>query len=134
MVTDQSLVFKVYLAGGLASDWQHQIISASSNIEFLDPRTWQHPSPAVYTERDLAAIRMSDAVFAFMSSANPSGYGMSLEIGYAHALKKPIIFCDLLKEDWRRKYFGMAKVCATYFYEDVDLAIECLKKLGETRR
>lgn len=103
---------KVYLAGGLSCDWQD---AAPDHWEILDPRTWQSDDPAIYTERDLAGIRAAGAVLAFMSGANPSGFGMSLEIGYAHALGKPIYFVDQISSDWRSRYFGMHRtICRTF--------------------
>lgn len=119
-------MFKVYLAGGLSNDWQDAIKDQLKDVKFLDPRSWQDPDPKVYTDRDLEAIRKSDAIFAFMSSSNPSGYGMSLEIGYAFALQKPIVFCNLPKDDWRQRYFGMAQTCATYVCESVQEAAGAL--------
>ena len=97
---------KVYLAGGMQDGWQDRF---SGDFEFLDPRSWSDPDPATYTARDLDAIRQADAVLAYMDSANPSGYGLSLEVGFAHALGKPVVFVDALGVDWRSRYFGIVR-------------------------
>lgn len=108
---------KIYLAGGLKSNWQDRAAEFLSGCELLDPRTWQETglsgySHAVkYTESDLSAIRACDVLVAYMDSTNPSGFGLCIEIGYAKALGKTIIFVDLL-EDARSKYFDMARVMA----------------------
>lgn len=102
---------RVYLAGGMSDGWQAQM--ADPAITFLDPRTWQDDDPAVYTRRDLEAIRSADAVLAYMDSANPSGYGMSLEVGFAHALGIPVVFVDAMQSDWRGRYFGMVRSVST---------------------
>lgn len=101
---------KVYLAGGMQDGWQDRF---SADFELLDPRSWQDPDPVVYTARDLAAIRDADAVLAYMDSANPSGYGLSLEVGFAHALGKPVVFVDVIGADWRSRYFGMVRSVST---------------------
>ena len=105
---------KVYLAGGMKSNCVEmlRVMIAARGHDLLDPATWQDSDPDIYTERDLKAIRECDAVLAFMDSSNPSGYGMSLEIGYAHALGKRIVFLDWIYDDWRSRYFGMVRSVA----------------------
>ena len=119
---------KVYLAGGLSCDWQDRV---PAHWELLDPRSWQDPDPAVYTERDLTAIRAADVVLAYMSSANPSGFGMSLEVGYAHALGKRVLFVDEIGGDWRSRYFGMHRsICEVH--TSLDAAIAALRDAPQT--
>lgn len=109
-----------YLAGGMQSDWR-EAASIYSAHTFIDPRKLNEgvTDPAIYTERDLAAIRQCDGVLAFMSPDNPSGYGLSVEVGYAAALDKPIAWVDTLGDDWRARYFGMHRhmghVCPDFY-------------------
>lgn len=106
---------KVYLAGGMQSPLGKQLRALiGDGVEWLDPADWQaeHPLPEQYTARDLAAIQEADVVLGFMSPDNPSGYGLSLEIGYAHALGKRVVFCDCMGADWRGRYFGMIRSVA----------------------
>jgi nucleoside 2-deoxyribosyltransferase len=84
---------------------QHQI---------LDPRSWSDPTPAIYTARDLQAIRNCDCLLVHMASSNPSGFGLSVELGFAYAIGKRIIFCDEISSDWRSNYFGMHREMANY--------------------
>jgi len=102
------MIRKFYLAGGMHSNWRAEASCISAHA-FIDPRALNAgiDDPAVYTERDLAAIRECDGVLAFMSPDNPSGYGLSVEVGYAAGLGKPIAWIDTLGEDWRSRYFGM---------------------------
>lgn len=103
---------KVYLAGGQKSTPLREAILAELNDaghEVLDPAASGLTDEKEYTAWDLQAIQKADAVLAFMSSDNPSGYGVSLEIGYAHGIGKRIVFLDATDEDWRHKYFGMAR-------------------------
>ena len=48
-----------------------------------------------------------------MDSFNPSGYGMSLEVGYAKGKNKPILYIDNMTTDYRNKYFGMVRSVST---------------------
>lgn len=114
---------KIYLAGGFTDDWQDR---CKGDHEFLDPRTWQDPDPAIYTARDLAAIRDCDVLLAHMSSSNPSGFGMSLEVGYAHALGKRVVFVDHIGQDWRSRYFGMVRSIAWRVVPTFDEALAVL--------
>lgn len=77
------------------SGWQQEVKSmVGGAVEFFDPRTHQLPEMAGYTAWDLHYVRQCDIVFAYMESTNPSGIGLSVEIGFARALGKTIIFVD----------------------------------------
>lgn len=112
----------VYLAGGMKDGWQERIVPFLDGHEILDPRSWGSPDPAVYTARDLEGIRKADCLLVHMSSSNPSGFGLSVELGYAYALGKRIIFCDEIEGDWRSGYFGMHRQMATVVCRDLEFA------------
>lgn len=103
----------VYLAGGLKDGWQDRVAPYLAGHTILDPRSWQDSDPAVYTVRDLEAVRAADCVLACMDSANPSGFGLSVELGYACALGKRVVFWDDLGKDWRSRYFDMHRQMAS---------------------
>lgn len=84
----------VYLSGGHYSGWQKDVIKEANGFEYKDPSKNDLTDPRLYTEWDLEAIHSSDIVFAYFEDANPAGYGLSLEVGYAAALGKHIIFVD----------------------------------------
>jgi nucleoside 2-deoxyribosyltransferase len=83
---------KIYLAGGMAATWQDQVIAARPDVKFMDPRSHGLKSEIAYTKWDLDAVNDSDLIFAYMTAVNPSGIGMSLEVGFARALGKEIWF------------------------------------------
>lgn len=86
---------KVYLAGGMKSGWQDKIIKQFGNkYIFLNPRDHQLSISEQYTTWDLHYVKKADIILAYMEKDNPSGYGMTLEIGYAQALNKTIILID----------------------------------------
>lgn len=108
---------KVYLAGDMRSGWQDRITKLlPKTIKISDPRKKPkeyEKTPALYTQWDLSEIRKADIVLAYMCGSNPSGFGLSLELGYACALGKTIIFLDAIKKDFRSGYFGMARSVST---------------------
>ena len=113
---------KIYLAGGMKDGWQDRAIDLFYKHAILDPRSWSDPNPAIYTERDLEAIRRADCVLVYMASNNPSGFGLSVELGYAYALGKEIVFCDEIRDDWRSPYFGMHREMATRVCHSIEEA------------
>jgi len=85
----------VYLAGGMRSGWQDKVIEACPKyVTFLDPRSHGLQEAEHYTEWDLDAIRSCNILFGYLEKDNPAGHNLALEIGYAYALKKIIIFVD----------------------------------------
>jgi nucleoside 2-deoxyribosyltransferase len=96
---------KVYLAGGMRSGWQETVMAACPGVEWLDPRTHGLRDPKEYTAWDLQAVRDADVVFAYLEKSNPYGFNLAFEVGYAHALGKPIIFVD-------EKHAGTERPCS----------------------
>lgn len=84
----------IYLAGGFRSGWQEKVIAAIPGSRFKDPRAHSLKDKASYTLWDLEAIRDCDVLFAYLEAANPGGYALALEVGFAKALGKRIIFVN----------------------------------------
>jgi len=112
----------IYLCGGMHNGWQDKAKALLSGHEVLDPRSHGLKDERAYTEWDLWAIAKCDVVLAFMDNANPSGFGLNLEIGYAYGIGKPICF---VIEDlgYRNKYFGMARSCASRVFDQLEDAV-----------
>jgi len=85
---------RVYLAGGFQSGWQDTVIRAVPSLDYFDPRSHGLKAKTEYTAWDLEAVRRSDCVFAYLEVANPGGYALALEIGFAKALGKFVILVD----------------------------------------
>lgn len=122
---------KIYLAGDMHSGWQDELAAAlGDGFDLIDPRNQpKTDDPEIYTAWDLMGIRESDAVVALMGPHNPSGYGLCVEAGYAHALGKPVVFIDLLGSDWRAKYFGMVKAAASSVVPSIAEAVTVIARL-----
>ncbi|MBU8921742.1 MAG: nucleoside 2-deoxyribosyltransferase domain-containing protein [Bacteroidales bacterium] len=116
----------VYLAGGMRTGWQDQVINAAPDLDYKDPRTHGLRKEKEYTEWDLNAIDESTIMFAFLEADNPSGAGLALEIGYAKAQGKYIIFvCEAQHPHYR--YFGMSRMCANRVYDYLEDGVEFLR-------
>ncbi len=85
----------VYLAGGLISQWQEKIISElNGQFSFFNPAQHAIENGEEYTAWDLHYVRRADIIFAYMEASNPSGIGLSVEVGFARALGKTVILVD----------------------------------------
>ena len=120
---------KVYLAGGMSfhNDWRDSIIKENPKIKFLDPRNSGSNYELNYTMYDIYCIKECDVLFAYMDKTNPSGYGLSVELGLAFGLRKFIIFVDCTDLN-RKKYFGMHRVMANKVFTDLPSAINFLNE------
>ncbi|WP_343638994.1 nucleoside 2-deoxyribosyltransferase domain-containing protein [Roseateles sp.] len=118
----------VYLAGGMKSHWQDRVIAAFPDVDFIDPRSHGLLDEKAYTEWDLNGVARSDLVLAYMDSANPSGFGLNLEVGFAKASGVPIWYvCEDTTQ--RQRYFGMVRACANRCFDSLDHAIEALEEI-----
>jgi nucleoside 2-deoxyribosyltransferase len=121
------MIKKVYLAGGFKSGWQEIVKSHAPSYVFLDPSLHDLDEPEEYTKWDLDAVQKSDIIFAYMESTNPAGYALSLEIGFAKALGKEIIFIEEHPNENRKRHFAMVRECADKNFKTLIEAIEYLK-------
>lgn len=121
---------KIYLAGGMASNWQSYVINelADTFIVF-NPIDHLLNSPIEYTNWDLFFVNKSDILFAYMEKDNPSGIGLSLEVGFAKALGKTVILIDeKSKNDSEfEKKFAIVRESATIVFNDLDNGLKYLK-------
>ncbi|MDE1906746.1 MAG: hypothetical protein KGH75_09900 [Rhodospirillales bacterium] len=123
----QKIKKTIYFAGGMQNGWQEYFAQLQQKYECLDPRSWSSPDPAIYTAKDIDGVTKSDLVLVYMDSKNPSGYGLSVELGLAYGLNKIIVFVDQIKNDWRSKYYGMHREMATVVVNSVKEAIDFIE-------
>jgi nucleoside 2-deoxyribosyltransferase len=122
---------KVYLAGGFNTDWRDTVKTLKfktwhpENLEFFDPKLKPDKHWFEYGTWDVHFIKQCDIVFAYMEKTNPSGYGLSAEMGYAKALNKTVIFV-LESGHEKEKYLQFLKQFADVVYETLDEGIEYL--------
>lgn len=126
------LLKTVYLSGGHYSGWQKNVIKAANSFEYKDPSQNGFTDPRLYTEWDLEAIRSSDIVFAYFEDANPGGYGLSLEVGYAAALGKHIIFVDEKSHHSPNagRYLKIVQKTSNVVFDSLGEGIDYLKSLS----
>ena len=124
---------KVYLAGGMDSNWQSNVISdLKDNFIFFNPVDHQLDKSIEYTNWDLFFVNKCDILFAYMEKNNPSGFGLTLEVGYAKALGKIIILIDeKSKENIQfRNKFQIVRSSASVVFDELSRGIEYLKSFN----
>lgn len=87
---------KVYLAGGMRSNWQQKVIGINPEFTCFNPQsnyTNGNDSLKLYGAWDKHHIKQSDMVVAYMEKDHPSGFGLACELGYARGLGKTVILC-----------------------------------------
>ena len=119
-------MMKVYLSGGMKSNWRNEIKQFVSAI-WIDPCEHGLNIASEYTIWDLAGIRNCDVVFAYLEKDNPSGLGLMLEIGYAKALNKVVILVDAQDN----KYMLIGHNTADCYYSEFEDGITVLKSLSK---
>jgi len=85
---------KIFLSGGL-SPWMAETerLLAHEHKVFR-PDSIESKDSGVFAPRIMSELRSSDLVLALMTHDNPSGCGLSFEVGYATALGIPVFFVD----------------------------------------
>lgn len=121
---------KIYLSGGFRSNWQSKVIhSLGDSCIFFNPREHQLESDKEYWIWDIHFVKECDIVFAYMEADNPSGFGLTLEIGLAYALNKTIILVDEKSKtdpDFE-KYFKIVSNTTQIVFDNLEIGINFLK-------
>ena len=120
---------KVYLAGGMTSNWQSKVINSfESGFTFFNPQKHNLDVSSEYTSWDLFFVKRADILFGCMEESNPSGIGLSLEVGFAKALGLTIILVDEKSKNdsvFKNK-FKIVRESATIVYDNIDDGIAYL--------
>jgi nucleoside 2-deoxyribosyltransferase len=121
----------IYLAGGFRGEWQEHVIKELGvNFTIYNPKKHELESVQMYTAWDLYHVEKCDILLGYMSSDNPSGYGLAMEIGFAKAKNKLIILVDeRSKNDSNfKKYFAICHESSNLIFHNIDEAIIYLKQ------
>lgn len=125
---------KIYLAGGMNNtDWQNQVIDSVGKEGFIyyNPREHLLTDSKEYTVWDLFYVKKCDILFAYMEAENPSGFGLTLEVGFARALDTPIILVDEKSNqdiDFAKK-FRIVRESSSIIFDNLQDGISFLKNL-----
>lgn len=133
LVLYKSMITEVYLAGGMNnSDWQSRVINEvkSKDILFYNPREHQLNDSTEYTVWDLYYVKKCDILFAYMQKDNPSGIGLTLEVGYARAIDKTIILIDerSAEDEVFASRFEIVRQSASIVFDSLEKGIDFLSK------
>lgn len=85
---------KVYLAGGMRSDWREVIKKECKEFVFFCPKDKEvsyEMKVEEYGTWDLHYIKQADIIFCYMEKNNPSGIGLACEMGFAYGIGKTVV-------------------------------------------
>jgi len=120
---------RVYLSGGMRTNWQEKVKRACPDLRFADPMLNGGKIMAEYGTWDMHAVKKCDIVFTYMERTNPCGAGLAAETGYARGLGKTIIL--VLEKDNEhvpdRYLLWLAKM-ADITFDNLDDGIAYLQK------
>lgn len=124
----------VYLSGSLdTSNWQEKVEKQLQNkFIFFNPITHNCHRPEEYTTWDLHFVKQCDIIFAYMEKDNPSGYGLTLEIGFALGLNKTVILIDEKSQNDKEfsSFFKIVTSASTIVFDDLEKGINYLAKFS----
>ena len=126
---------KVYLAGGLKSNWQEKVTSSIKELMFHNPRDKEYNGgvkidmPLIeYGIWDIHHIKQSDIVFVYVEATNTSCIGLSVEAGYAKGLGKTVItVLETNHETIPDYYLSFIRLVSDVVFDTLDEGIEYLR-------
>lgn len=123
---------RVYMAGGHHSAWRETLMKAAPSFRFHNPVGHGLADPAAYTAWDLEAVRRCDVVFAYLEASNPSGIGLSVEVGFGVAMGKHVILVDEKTASGgdTARHMAFLRHAATVCFDTMDGGTAYLSKLG----
>lgn len=126
-------MLKVYLAGGMRTEWRERVKGACPALHFIDPAEKEGGgewNAREYVAWDLLHVRQADVVFGYMEHTNPSGIGLACEIGYAKALGKTVVVVIEPNNQHREDhYFHFMGEAADADFSDLDSGVAFLQRL-----
>lgn len=120
---------RVYLAGGLQTNWQEKAARLlqhnNPGINVLDPKSLKSRNLPIEEIADIERdwIVTSDIVLAFLEADNPLPMGLCAELGFAHALGKQTLLVD---EYNNQKSRWLAQFTKCQVYTNLEDAINSL--------
>jgi len=107
---------KVYLSGGLVSNWQEEVVDAVPMAIFYNPKDFSlggipRPDSRIYAPMDRLKIDECDIVFGYLEASNPTPINVIAECSYGKGRGKTIIFCN----EWIEKNIQLGMLKATSF-------------------
>ena len=114
---------KIYLAGGWGKF--RDIVARDTDADWLNPETMT--GRVNWFENETNAVRNCDGMIAWFEKGNPSGFGMTFEMGMAFALDKPYLV--IVEEPEMLKYkFDMQCAGAEKTFESWEDALEYINE------
>lgn len=131
---------KIYLSGGLESDWRDGVKRRVPNIEFLCPKplgVFQQQDE--WWTYDKTLMQIADAIFAYIEPGIWVPVGLLIEVGEMHGLGKPVILVNERQcngigavnespEDQLAKYLKCVESFSDILFTNLNDGIEYLKR------
>jgi nucleoside 2-deoxyribosyltransferase len=124
---------KVFLSGGFKSNWQASVIEQlGDKFTIFNPREHGLEDSDFYSTWDIHFVKGCDIIFAYMEATNPSGFGLSFELGVAYALNKTVILVDEKSrvDETFKRYFSIMHRPSGVVLHSLQEGIEYLKKFS----
>ena len=120
---------KVYLAGGMRTDWQSEVMErCSDSFIYIDPRRNGTKEFEEFISWDFLGLEQCDIVFLYLEDSNPAGHASMVEAGYAIGQNKTVIFVN---EQHGNKYTRfLEKSPHVIFYENFKDGLEHLVRIS----
>lgn len=118
---------KVYLAGGMHSDWRDKI-KVLQNVDFIDPKEKEIKQKfelQEYRTWDSHYIKQCDICFVYVEKTNPSCFGLAVEAGYAKGKDKTVILV-LEPGHEKDKYLQFLRNVSDITYDNIEDGIDFL--------
>lgn len=101
---------KIYLAGGLKTNWQQPLIELlSPYFEIYNPMDLYGLDIREVARTEKSWLEDSDFVLAYLEKTNPTGFGLAFELGFALARHTPSVFVnewDSRTGEWAEEISG----------------------------
>jgi hypothetical protein len=124
----------IYLSGSIStSNWRSKVIEVlGDKFVFFNPQEHNLGNAKAYTAWDLHFVKQCNIVFAYMEKENPSGFGLTLEIGLANGCGKTIILVDEKSETDKEfaQRFKIVRETASILFDKFEDGLEYLKLFG----
>lgn len=119
---------RFYLAGGMRGrPWQSEVILrlSHSGHEFINPMDHGLGDPLDYTLWDLGGVAVAEGVIAYLEKGNPSGIGLSLEVGMAIGMGKTVYFAN---EQYNHQYWQIVNNACSYTFRTLDALMDAIER------
>ena len=126
---------KIYLAGGMRTNWQQNIINEVKNHTFWNPMENTTNDSRIFSIVDKVGVESCVVIFAYLERTNPCPCGLIAELCYGKGLGKITVFVNEWTEDnykannWKSYYMDLISEWVDVKLDKLEDGTTCLKNL-----